>query len=82
MDTQQRIRDFLREDLKKNMEGISDQQSLLEAGILDSMGVLELVGFLEREFALVIHDDDLMPENFDSIDAVQSFIARSRRADG
>ena len=50
--------------------------SLLEAGIMDSMGVLLLVTWLEQEFELVIDDDEVVPENLDSIAAIAAFIAR------
>jgi acyl carrier protein len=75
------IRDFLRTELKKDVAGVSDSESLLEAGVLDSMAVVQLVGLIERDYGVVVSDDDMMPENFDTIEAVESFI-RSRRAQG
>ena len=52
--------------------------SLLEAGIMDSMGVLLLVTWLEQEFDLVVDDDEVVPENLDSIAAIGAFIAGKR----
>lgn len=49
--------------------------SLLEAGVIDSTGVLELLSFIESEFDLVVPDEDLVPENFDSLDAIGRYIA-------
>lgn len=82
MEIRERIRDFLRNELKKDIAGVTDTESLLEAGILDSMGVVQLVALIERDYGLVVSDDDLMPENFDTIEAVESFITRSKRAQG
>jgi acyl carrier protein len=54
--------------------------SLMERGIIDSTGVLELVGFLEKSFGVVVHDEDIVPENLDSIDALVAFVQRKRQA--
>jgi acyl carrier protein len=50
--------------------------SLLESGLVDSMGVLELVTFLESTFPLQIADDEVMPENLDTIAAIVAFVRR------
>jgi acyl carrier protein len=49
---------------------------LLERGIVDSTGVLELVGFLERQYQLVVEDRELLPANLDSIDRLVAFVKR------
>jgi len=48
----------------------------LELGIIDSTGVLELVGFVEEKFGFQFQDEDLVPENLDSIDNLVSYIQR------
>jgi acyl carrier protein len=53
----------------------SDDASFLEEGIIDSTGVLELVTFLEEEFGIKIEDEDLIPDNLDSVNKVASFVA-------
>jgi acyl carrier protein len=53
---------------------ISDEQSFLESGIIDSTGVLELIGFLESNYGIAIADDELVPANLDSVDRVASFV--------
>jgi acyl carrier protein len=55
-----------------------DDESLLEAGIVDSTGILELVGFLEQQFELTIADDELVPENLDSVAQLVRFVGRKR----
>ena len=56
--------------------GIADDEPLLETGILDSLGVLDLVGFLEQEFVCEIDDEELLPENFESINRIADFVLR------
>ena len=73
------IREFIvqRFPLASSKELTSDL-SLLEYGIVDSLGVLDLVGFIEEEFGIQAEDDDLVPENFDSIDALTRFVTERR----
>lgn len=54
--------------------GIQKQTSLLERGILDSLGILDVVSFLETEFSIVIGDDELLPENFQTLAALTAFV--------
>jgi len=56
----------------------SDSMSLLDGGIIDSVGVMELVAFLEQDFELNIADEDLIPENLDSVDNLTAFIGRRK----
>jgi acyl carrier protein len=55
---------------------LNNDASLLETGIVDSIGILEIVAFLEQEFAVRIEDEDLVPENFGTIANITSFVAR------
>jgi len=55
---------------------IIDTDPLLETGILDSLGILEVVTFIEHEFHIILNDDDLIPENFHSIECIVEFIKR------
>ena len=55
---------------------LSDDTSFLETGIVDSTGVLEVVMFLEQRFGIKIKDDELVPDNLDSIAKVASFVVR------
>lgn len=55
-------------------------ESLLETGVIDSTGVLELIEFLESEFGLQVLDDESVPENLDSIDNLARFVAAKTRA--
>ena len=55
---------------------LGDEDSLLDAQLIDSLGILELVGYLEETFAIEVTDDDLSPENFDSIGALARFVGK------
>jgi acyl carrier protein len=55
---------------------LGDEDSLLEAQWIDSLGILDLVGFLEETFGIQVEDDDLSTENFDSIGALSRFVAK------
>lgn len=55
---------------------LNDQDSLLDRGILDSTGVLELVAFLDKEFGVKVSDDELVPENLDSVANIMAFVER------
>jgi acyl carrier protein len=60
--------------------GLSSDQSLLDAGIVDSTGVLELIGFVEREFGITVDDEEIVPDNLDSISRLAAFVDRKRAA--
>jgi acyl carrier protein len=73
------IGDRLRSFIKQNFYAahkleIADSDSLLDRGIIDSTGVLELVGYLEKEFGIKIADEEMVPENLDSIANMLAFI--------
>ena len=76
MSVETTVRDFLTRELGKDVAGIGNDESLLESGTIDSVGVMRLVAFLEQRYAITVDDDDLMPENFDTIGAIASFIER------
>jgi acyl carrier protein len=53
---------------------LGEDDHLLANGILDSLGVLDLVSYLEREFAISVSDDDLVPEHFESLRRLAMFV--------
>ena len=73
-----RIREFVARNLlfNENEFPYSDDGSFLRAGIIDSLGVIELVTFVEREFGLQVQPAEVTPENFDSVSRLASFIRR------
>ena len=51
-----------------------DSTSLLETGVLDSLSLLRLVVFIQERFGIVVDDVDLVPENFDTVDAICAYL--------
>ncbi len=80
MDVKESVRQYIIENFLFGDESPleSDSMSLLDGGIIDSVGVMELVAFLEQDFGLTIADEDLVPENLDSVDNLSGFIGRRK----
>ncbi len=80
MEIQARIRDYIAQNLLFSDDGFgySDNASFLEEGIVDSVGIMELVLFVEENFGLSVDDGDLTPDNFDSVNKLASYIKRRR----
>lgn len=57
---------------------VNDTSSLLDAGIIDSTGVLEVIGFIEDTFAITVADSEMLPENLDSIERIAAFVTHKR----
>ncbi len=76
MDIREEIRGFILDNfmMGRDPQELTDSASLLELGIIDSTGVLELVGFIEEKFNIHVEDEDLVPENLDSVDNLVSYI--------
>ena len=72
------VRRFISENFlfRDDGDAITHDQSLLDAGVIDSTGVLELVCFLETTFDIEVQDDEMLPENLDSIRAISSYVDR------
>ncbi len=75
---ERRIRDFLLSNFLFTEEdgSLSRDASLLEEGVVDSVGVLELVLFVEETFGLKVEDEEIVPANFDSIGALTAYVVR------
>ena len=75
MSIEKEIRNFIEENfILDGNDNLSAEDSLLEKGIIDSTGVLELVAFIEENYSLKIKDEELIPENLDSIKNISRFI--------
>ena len=75
MQIENEIRKFIMENFLWDEEvNLSEEDSLLEKGIIDSTGVLELVAFIEETYSFKIDDEELVPENLDSIKNILQFI--------
>jgi acyl carrier protein len=58
--------------------GLRDHTSFLETGIIDSTGVLELVSFIEERFNILVEDEEVIPENLDSIANVVAYLENKK----
>ncbi len=73
------IRAYILENLMFSDDGsvLVDDASLLEQGVIDSTGVLELALFLETQFGIAVKAEDLLPQNFDSVDSMTRFVSNA-----
>lgn len=80
MGIREQLREFIIENFLFGSEenGLNDDDSFLETGIIDSTGILELVAFIEEKFEFEVNDEDLIPDNFDSVNKLISYIENNR----
>lgn len=80
-DVKTRVRDYILENLlfSSNPDELPDDASLLDRGIIDSTGVLEVVMFLEETFAMQVKASEMLPQNFDSVNAIVAFVERKQQ---
>ena len=77
MDNSVKVREFVVENfLFGDGEALKDDTSFMEEGIIDSTGILELVFFLEENFGFSVEDDELVPDNMDSLQNISRYIDR------
>ena len=75
MDIASGIEGFIVEKITQDGEKIARDEDLLASDTLDSLAIVELVAFLEAQFGIQVSDDDLVPENFKTIDEIVAFVA-------
>lgn len=78
----QQLRSFILENylFTDDQSALADNSSFLDGGILDSMGILELIDYLDETFAIKVEGDELIPDNLDSIDSLIAFIGKKSQA--
>ena len=76
------LRKFILDDylFTDDQSALQDDTSFLEEGILDSMGILEIIMFLDEELGVTVAKDEMTPANLDSINSLLAFIERKRKA--
>jgi acyl carrier protein len=76
------IREFIEMSFlfREDRVGLTDHESLLGAGLIDSTGILELVSYLESEFGIAVEDEEIVPENLDSVDQIAVYVAGKQSA--
>ncbi len=78
MQLKSEIRDFIVDNFLYGQDdsNLGDDVSFLSSGIIDSTGVLELVSFVEEEYGISVEDEELIPDNLDSIQKLSEFVSR------
>jgi acyl carrier protein len=79
---QQQIKEFVLQNylFTSDAAALADNASLTQEGIIDSTGALELILFLEERFGLKVDDDEMTPDNLDSVDKIASYVTRKMAA--
>ena len=80
MDVVKEIRSFIVENFLfgDTTVPLEEDDSLLQRGLIDSTGILEIVSFIEEKFGIVVDDDDVVPDNLDSIGAIAKYVMRKQ----
>jgi acyl carrier protein len=73
-DVKTKLRTFIDQEVLFGDGGVTDDQDLL-GGVLDSLALLQFVEFIEGEFDIEVNDEDMVPDNFRSIDAIAGYVA-------
>ncbi len=79
MDIRSAVRGFLKNAAPKGVS-FTDSESLLVKGVIDSLRMLDMISFLEEKYKIKIDEDELMPENFESVDAITRFVEQRIKA--
>ena len=81
IDLKKNIRTFIVENfLFGEADGLADDTSFLDQAVIDSTGVLELVAHLESAYGIKVKDEEILPDNFDSINAIATYLVKKRAA--
>ena len=78
MDPRRQIKHFVLKNFlfSEDENAVADQDSLIKKGIVDSTGILELISYLEETFGISVAEEEMVPTNFDSVDAITAFLSR------
>lgn len=74
MDTQKRVTDFVVQRFVKDNKNIGQDDSLLDSGLIDSVGIFELISFLETELGVDVDDEEIVPDNFETLGKLVAFV--------
>lgn len=78
-DARSKLKSFLQTELARDRGDVDiEKESLVESGIIDSLGIMKLVDFVEKEFSVKIGDEDLVPENFETLDDIEKLLESKR----
>jgi acyl carrier protein len=80
MSLQSEIKQFILQNFlfTSDESALGDSDSLMQKGVVDSTGILELIMHLEEKYAIKVQDDEMLPSNLDSVDAIAAFVTSKR----
>lgn len=80
MTAESKIREFILDSylFSDNQDDLNNSDSFLDKGIIDSTGILEVILFLEEEFGIQVDDEEMVPENLDSVNNIVAFIGKKK----
>lgn len=83
MDVETIVKKFIEENFlyKKGTKTLSGEDSLLDAGLIDSMGIFQLITFIETQFHVEVQDEDIVPENFETLNSIVALIDSKRKTE-
>lgn len=82
MSIEDKVKEYILENylFTDDMSALGNDDSFIEKGIIDSTGILEVIFFLEETFGLAVEDDEMVPENFDSVNNIATFVNKKTAA--
>jgi len=80
MSVEQKVREYILDNylFTDDQSALANEDSFLNKGIIDSTGIMEVIFFIEQEFGIQVDDEEMVPENLDSVKNIVSFIERKR----
>lgn len=82
MSIAQEVKNYILENylFTDDQSALNNDDSFLEKGILDSTGILEVIYFIEETYSITVEDDEMVPENLDSIERLDAYVTRKQPA--
>ena len=82
MSAEKKVKEYILDNFlfTKDQNALANEDSFLNKGIIDSTGIMEVIMFLEEEFGITVDDEEMVPENLDSINNIVGFIDRKRQS--
>ena len=77
-DIKKKLREFIIDTflIADEDEELNDSDSFMQTGLIDSTGILEVITYLESEFTISVEDDEMIPDNLDSVDNLVNYVMR------
>ncbi len=80
MDKKKIIKDFLLDTVIKEVDTITDEQQLIDSGLIDSISIVNVILFLEKQFKISFSEEDMLPENFETLNAMVDTVEKKSKS--